>query len=52
MTGLWQVSGRTDLSYEERVRLDIDYVGCRTLARDVSVCLRTPGVLVSRVGAY
>jgi len=52
MTGLWQVSGRRTLPYEERVRLDLEYVRGATLWTDVLVLFRTvPAVVVGR-GAF
>jgi lipopolysaccharide/colanic/teichoic acid biosynthesis glycosyltransferase len=52
MTGLWQVSGRRLLPYEERVRLDLEYVRGATLWTDLLVLLRTlPAVLGGR-GAF
>jgi len=52
MTGLWQVSGRTDTSYEERVKLDVWYSKNWTLWNDVVVLLKTCNTLISRHGAY
>jgi exopolysaccharide production protein ExoY len=51
MTGLWQVSGRNNLSYAQRVRLDARYVETRSLWRDLSILVRTVQVLVTRHGA-
>jgi lipopolysaccharide/colanic/teichoic acid biosynthesis glycosyltransferase len=52
ITGLWQVSGRQELSYEERVRLDLQYIHGWSLWLDLVVLLRTvPAVLTMR-GAY
>lgn len=51
LTGLWQVSGRNDLSYGERVRLDARYVRERTLLGDLAILLRTPVVMLLRRGA-
>ena len=52
LTGAWQVSGRSDVTYGERVRLDTDYVNNWSLARDVVIIVRTiPAVLASR-GSY
>ncbi len=52
MTGLWQVSGRSDLSFDEMVRLDIFYIENWSLVFDISLILRTiPAVLAGR-GAY
>jgi exopolysaccharide biosynthesis polyprenyl glycosylphosphotransferase len=52
ITGLWQVSGRADLSWEEAVRLDLYYVDNWSLAYDLSILWRTVGVVVGRKGAY
>jgi len=49
VTGLWQVSGRSDCSYAERVALDLDYATQWSLSRDVAIMLRTiPAVLAQR----
>ncbi|HEU0204382.1 MAG TPA: sugar transferase [Burkholderiaceae bacterium] len=52
MTGLWQVSGRTETSYEERVRLDRRYVEQRSLWLDVLILVKTARVLIDRSGAF
>ena len=52
MTGLWQVSGRSDLSFEESVRLDLRYVENWTLALDVFIIWKTVGAMLNRSGAY
>lgn len=52
LTGLWQVSGRSDVSYEERVWLDMNYIRNWNIWLDFHIILRTiPAVLKSR-GAY
>lgn len=52
LTGLWQVSGRNEVSYEARVRLDALYARRKSTRYDLSICLRTvPAVLASR-GVY
>ena len=52
LTGRWQVSGRSDVSYSQRVELDVDYVQNRSLKQDVSILIRTlPAELASR-GSY
>ena len=49
VTGLWQVSGRSDCSYAERVALDLDYSTQWSLSRDLSILIRTvPAVLAQR----
>lgn len=52
ITGLWQVSGRSELSYEERVQLDRRYIRNWSFWSDVMLVIRTFAVLVSRKGAY
>ncbi|WP_422772378.1 sugar transferase [Plantactinospora sp. WMMC1484] len=52
ITGLWQVSGRSDLSWDEAVRLDLYYVDNWSLAYDLSILWRTVGVVLARKGAY
>jgi Undecaprenyl-phosphate galactose phosphotransferase WbaP len=52
ITGLWQVSGRNDTSYEQRVRLDVGYVARASLAEDVRILLATPIAVLRRRGAY
>jgi exopolysaccharide production protein ExoY len=51
ITGLWQVSGRNDISYGERVALDQRYVESRSLRMDVQILLRTVKVVLARDGA-
>jgi exopolysaccharide production protein ExoY len=51
MTGLWQVSGRSDVSYPQRVQLDRSYVEQRTLVGDVQILLRTVKVVLGHDGA-
>lgn len=52
ITGLWQVSGRSDLPWEEAVRLDQSYVDNWSLRGDLSILLRTVGAVLGRRGAY
>ena len=51
LTGLWQVSGRNERTYEEMVRLDIEYAERRSLGLDLSILVKTPWVVLSRKGA-
>jgi lipopolysaccharide/colanic/teichoic acid biosynthesis glycosyltransferase len=51
LTGLWQVSGRSRVGYPERARIDLRYVGQRSLGRDLQILLRTVPVVASRRGA-
>jgi exopolysaccharide biosynthesis polyprenyl glycosylphosphotransferase len=52
LTGLWQISGRSDLSWDQSVRLDLYYVENWSLAGDLMILWRTVRVMLSPVGAY
>ena len=52
MTGLWQVSGRSELDLEAMGQLDRDYVQRRSVLLDLSILLRTLPTVVSARGAY
>jgi len=52
LTGLWQISGRSLLSYETRVRLDTRYVSSCSLGTDIRILIRTLPCLIRRQGAY
>ena len=52
MTGLWQVSGRSDLDWDTTVNLDLHYTDNITIAEDLRICLRTVGAVTSGKGAY
>lgn len=52
ITGLWQVSGRSDLAFAERLAFDMEYIRKRGVRQDVSILLRTIGAVVSGRGAY
>ena len=52
VTGLWQVSGRSDIRYPERAFLDLDYIGGSSLGSDVSILLRTLPAVLLRRGAH
>lgn len=51
LTGLWQISGRCELEFDERLRLDIAYIRGRGFWLDVSILLRTVSAVVSGRGA-
>jgi exopolysaccharide biosynthesis polyprenyl glycosylphosphotransferase len=52
MTGLWQVSGRSDLTWEQGVRLDLFYVENWSVAGDIRILIQTVGVVLRPNGAY
>lgn len=51
ITGLWQVSGRSDVGYDQRVRLDSQYVREWSFAGDLLILIKTVKVVVSRTGS-
>lgn len=52
ITGIWQVSGRNEISFEQRILLDVKYSKEVNLARDIKILLKTPYVVLTRKGAY
>ena len=52
MTGYWQISGRSNLSFEDMVRLDLHYIENWSLSFDLKIILKTLGAVVRREGAY
>ena len=51
ITGLWQISGRHRTSFEDRIRLDMEYIDRWSLGLDVRVLLKTPLAVISMAGA-
>ncbi len=52
VTGLWQVSGRSDVRYPERAFMDLDYIGNNSVAKDLRILLRTVPAVLGRKGAH
>ncbi|GMR19253.1 MAG: sugar transferase [Patescibacteria group bacterium] len=52
ITGVWQVSGRSDTSFEERIKIDVGYASRRSLLEDVGIILATPAAVFKGKGAY
>lgn len=52
ITGTWQVSGRSEVSFLERIRMDADYAKKRSIMYDLLVILKTPYVVLTGKGAY
>ena len=52
ITGLWQVSGRADLSWEDSVRLDLSYVENWSITADLVIAVKTIRTVAFGVGAY
>tara|TARA_R110002020_G_scaffold90621_5_gene220722 strand:+ start:284 stop:1036 length:753 start_codon:yes stop_codon:yes gene_type:complete len=52
ITGLWQVSGRSDVDFDDRLRLDIEYIRKRNLYFDIQLIFRTVAAVFRSKGAY
>ena len=52
ITGYWQVNGRQEVSYDERIRMDMYYIENWSLWMDVKILLRTPLKVLQKQGAY
>jgi exopolysaccharide production protein ExoY len=52
LTGMWQVSGRSDTTYRQRVELDVSYARRRTLAQDIAILFKTVRVVLTTRGSY
>ncbi len=52
ITGLWQISGRSDVDFDQRLALDIEYIERRSLGLDLWILWRTVGAVVKQRGAY
>jgi lipopolysaccharide/colanic/teichoic acid biosynthesis glycosyltransferase len=51
VTGQWQVSGRSEVNFDERIKLDSDYVTKRSLILDIHILLKTPMAMITGKGA-
>jgi exopolysaccharide biosynthesis polyprenyl glycosylphosphotransferase len=52
LTGLWQISGRSDTTWEERIQLDLEYLHNWSLGLDIGIILKTVKVVATGEGAY
>lgn len=52
LTGLWQVSGRSDTTYDERVALDMEYISERNIFKDLYIIIMTAVKVLKREGSY
>jgi lipopolysaccharide/colanic/teichoic acid biosynthesis glycosyltransferase len=50
ITGLWQVRGRNESTFDERLRLDVEYIARRSILFDLRIMLETVGSVVNRSG--
>lgn len=52
VTGLWQISGRSDVDFDERARLDIEYIEKQSMLYDLQILARTVTAIFTKRGAY
>ena len=52
LTGLWQVSGRSDIPFDEWVRLDLTYIENWSIWLDITILLKTVWIVLKGKGAY
>jgi lipopolysaccharide/colanic/teichoic acid biosynthesis glycosyltransferase len=52
ITGLWQVTGRSRITFDDMVRLDLKYARTWSLWLDIKILLKTPSAVLSGDGAY
>ena len=52
ITGPWQVSGRSLISFDKRVQIDADYASKKSIVYDLMIIFKTPYVVLSMKGAY
>ena len=52
LTGLWQIGGRSDLDFDDRLKLDIQYIENQSLWLDIQILVRTVTVIFTQKGAY
>jgi len=52
MTGVWQISGRSNIGFVERVKMDAEYAKNNSILYDLKIILKTPLVVLTRKGAY
>ena len=51
ITGYWQVSGRSEVNFDKRIKMDADYVSKRSIVFDISILLKSPWAMISGKGA-
>ena len=51
ITGFWQVTGRSDINFDKRVKMDADYVKEKSVLNDIAIIFKTPWAMLSGKGA-
>lgn len=52
ITGIWQISGRSDIPFKEQVQLDLQYIGSQSIWKDIIILLKTIPAVITGKGAY
>ncbi|MHB8362834.1 MAG: sugar transferase [Patescibacteria group bacterium] len=52
LTGVWQISGRSEISFDKRIKIDLEYAKMRSIKRNVIILFKTPFAVFSKRGAY
>ena len=52
VTGLWQVEGRNEATFEDRIKMDLEYVDSLSFWNDIKIILKTIWVMFTGKGAY
>ena len=51
ITGLWQISGRSNVSFEERLKMDLEYNSTKSITKDFAIIIKTISKVIKRKGA-
>ncbi len=52
LTGVWQISGRSEISFDKRIKIDLEYAKMRSIKRNIIILFQTPFAVFSKRGAY
>ena len=51
ITGLWQISGRSDVTFEERLKMDLEYYSTKSIKKDIEIVIKTVLKVLKKDGA-
>ena len=51
ITGLWQISGRSDVTFDERLKIDLEYSSTKSFIKDIHIILKTISKVLQKKGA-
>jgi exopolysaccharide production protein ExoY len=52
LTGLWQIRGRSDVSYQNRIKMDVEYIENMNMLTDIGIIIRTVPAVLRTKGSY